>query len=82
MIVIDTNSELDLAAEEFFRAAYKYREAMKRHAPKELGGVIFVRRDSECLVYSEMERYTQQVCSMTHDRAKDEMVFTEANELQ
>lgn len=77
---IETNSELDRAAEEFFQAAYRYREKLKKHAPQSVGGVIWVRRGNQMIAYSESARYTEQVCSMTHDRAKDELVFTWADE--
>ena len=79
MITIQTNSELDVAAEEFFQAAYKYYVKLKKHAPSEIGGVIWVRRGTEMVAYSHMEKYTQQVCEMTYDTAKDELVFTEPN---
>jgi hypothetical protein len=77
MTNIETNSELDTAAEEFFQAAYKYRQALKRHAPKEDGGVIWVRRGNEIVAYSHMGRYTQQICELTYDMAKDSLLFTE-----
>ncbi len=77
MIIIETNSDLDKAAEEFFQAAYKYRSAIKKYAPKELGGVIWVRRGTEMIAYSEMGKYTEQICTMTFDTSKDELVFTE-----
>lgn len=78
--VIETNSELDRAAEDFFAAAYRYCEALKRHAPQSLGGVLWVKRGGELLAYSEMGRYSQQIMSMTHDTAGDRLVFTEAND--
>jgi hypothetical protein len=79
-IEIEPGSELDRAADAFFKAARAYREAMKSRAPTELGGVVFVRRGHESVVYSQSERYTQQIAAMSFDRHKDEIVFSEAPE--
>ena len=79
MKAIEPGSILDAAAEAFVAAGRAYREAMKRHAPSHVGGVIFVTFESgECVVYSESERYARQIQTMSHDRFKDEIVFSEA----
>lgn len=80
MIEIERGSELDKAAEEFFAAAYRYRAAIKKHAPSQLGGVLWLRRGVECVVYSEHEGYTRDIASMQHDRHLDKIVFAEADE--
>jgi len=80
MLELTPGSELERAAEEFFRAARSYREAMKRdpEGRKHLGGVIFIKHDDgSCVVYSESPKYTTQIANMTHDKHSDELVFSE-----
>lgn len=78
MVIIDPNTEDDKEAEKFFQAAYRYRTWLKRTHPSALGGVIWLRRGSEMVAYSENGRYTDQICSVTHETAGDELVFVEA----
>lgn len=81
MIEIETNSELDKAAEKFFNAALEYRSFIKRHHPQILGGVIWVRRGNESVAYSECDRYTRQLASMAFDSHSDKLIFTEAADI-
>lgn len=81
MKAIEQGTPLDIAAQTLIAAGRAYREAMKRNAPAELGGVIFVTFESgECVVYSESSRYSRQMQAMAHDRFKDELVFAEVLE--
>lgn len=68
---IEAGSDLDIATEELFAAWHKYRNFIKRHHRDRLAGVMWIRRGTELLCYSESERYTQQLCSLTFDAARD-----------
>jgi len=76
-IEIPIDSELDKAAERFLAAAHAYSEAMKRHCPAERGGIIWLKRNHEAVLFSTVSRYSDQLATMTFDRIKDEIVFCE-----
>jgi hypothetical protein len=78
-VTIEDGTELDREAELFFKAAYRYRQYIKRHHSATLGGVIWVRRGNELIAYSECQQYTEQICSVTHSTAGDKLVFDEVS---
>lgn len=80
-VPIDPNTPDDKEAEKFFRAAYRYRAWLKREHPSAMGGVIWLRRGNEMVCYSECGHYTDQICSVTHKTAGDELVFVEAKHI-
>ncbi len=78
MTTIKPDTELDKAAQAFIDAGRAYREAVKRHAQKERGGVIWLSfGPGEMVCHSESGKYNQQIMKMIHDKLKDEFVFTE-----
>lgn len=64
-------SDLDEAAEELFAAFAKYREFVKRNYRDRLAGVMWIRRGNELIAYSENGKYSDQVCRLTFDAARD-----------
>jgi hypothetical protein len=68
---------LDAAIDDLFSAVLKYREFLKRNHPDRLAGVLFVRRGTDFLVYSESERYTQELLRLTWDARGDSWSTTE-----
>lgn len=75
-IEIEPGSELDKAAQEFLAAARKYRQAVKKYAPKQFGGIIWLKAENEVVIYSESGRYANQIGTMTFNEFGNEIVFT------
>ena len=65
---------LDAAMSELLSAARKYREYVKRHNRDRLAGVMFVRFERELIVYSESEKYAEQLFDLTFDPLHDTFV--------
>jgi hypothetical protein len=68
---IEPGSDLQTAADELFAAWRKYRAFLKRNYRDRLAGVMWVRQGHEMICYSENERYTQQLASLSFDRESD-----------
>ena len=62
---------LDSAISELFSAVHKYREYLKRHHRERLAGVLFVRSGTDFLVYSQSEKYTQELLRLTWNAKGD-----------
>jgi hypothetical protein len=67
---------LDAAVDELIAAARKYREYVKRHHRDRLAGVMFVLCGHETVIYSESEKYGQQLLELTFSPTSDSFVRT------
>jgi len=68
---IELGSDLDDAAEELFTAVRKYRETLKRNHKDRLAGVVWVTSDGQMVLFSECEKYTNQIKELTFDPVSD-----------
>lgn len=71
---VEEGSGLDNAIDEFVAAARKYREFIKRNYRDRLAGVLVARSGTEMVVYSECERYSNQIAELTFDSSTDRFV--------
>jgi len=78
-----TQKDLDDAAEEFLAAARKYREFLKRNYRDRLAGVMILKSSGmETLIYTESEKYAQQIDALTFDWNKDKFVLERQDQEQ
>lgn len=75
-----TDDGLNNAIEELFVAVRKYRQYLKRNHRDRLAGVLFIRSGTDFLVYSESEKYTQELLRLTWDAKDDRWSMSEATE--
>ena len=62
---------LEREIELFFASAHRYREYLKKNHPDRLFGVIIARHGNDCILFSESQRYTTQICNLLWDRDSD-----------
>ena len=71
---VGDDAGLDAAMQELLNAAHKYREYVKRHNRDRLAGVLFVRVGHELVIYSESEKYANQIFALGFDASRDSFV--------
>lgn len=78
-IDIEKDSPLDKAATEFLAAGEKYREFLKKNYPEQLHGVIWVTAGYSSVMFSESEKYTNQIKRLSWDSTVDQFNLPIAN---
>lgn len=65
------DEQLEKEIELLFQAARRYREFLKRNHRDRLAGVLIARNGNSTILFSESERYSNQICNLIWDKNSD-----------
>lgn len=65
------DEQLEKEIELLFEAAWRYREYLKKHHREKLCGVLIARHGLATILFSESERYSNQICNLLYNKNTD-----------